>query len=195
MVADFNKDGYDDLVYRNVDDFPGTADGVHLRFGRPNGSGHDRPPQPTQTKALHAVAGDLNKDGHLDALVQSAGHWFNWYFGDGAGGFQFYAEISQTDFETIAPGDFNGDGWLDVAGTRWNASAVDVYTTKGLRGQSTFTGRFGTDAGPHHVPAGKFWDGSRPGDLDLITDNSDQTLTVLLTKTANPALDTLLDVQ
>jgi hypothetical protein len=111
------------------------------------------------------------------------------------GGFQFYAEISQTDYETIAAGDFNGDGWLDVAGTRWNASAVDVYATNGVRGQSTFAGRFGTDAGPHHVIAGKFWDSSRPGYLDLVTDNSDQTLTVLLNKTANPVLDTLLDIQ
>jgi hypothetical protein len=116
-VGDFNRDGKLDVATAN-DYVPGN-DGVNVLLGQGDGTFVPAVP-PTQFEWSSAIAaGDLNADGKLD-LVATAAYagesYVNVMLGHGDG--TFASSLSgpySGGFYSLALGDFNGDGKVDVA--------------------------------------------------------------------------------
>ncbi|WP_300013561.1 FG-GAP-like repeat-containing protein [uncultured Roseobacter sp.] len=124
VTGDFNNDGYDDVailwyhtgmnrfLYGNQDRTFSTGVDLIARGA-------------VDDLASGLVSGDFNGDGYDDLLF----HWQNWgmnrsYLGDGAGGFTPLFDLIEREFVnwdqvgesvTVQSGDFNGDGFDDVA--------------------------------------------------------------------------------
>ena len=170
VSADFDGDGYVDLaslVPNPADDGGMTATTalIGIDFGRPGGLFATGLVTFTVQAALGQLAtGDFNGDGHPDlafagydeiylpGFVTDAGaiadpgyepgnFTLNVYLNRGGGTFGAPTSLPTEDWQTIATGDFNGDGHLDMA----------VYS-------STGTNSFGV-----FLNAG---DGSFPGETD-----------------------------
>lgn len=124
VTADFNGDGYPDVVASNA----GDAD-VSVLFGSQSGSLQST--VVSQAIAGPMVPGDFNNDGKLDVLSLFPGLYdFFLFFGEGNGALQPPAAFtvgSTAYFVTAA--DFNGDGNLDVASA--NVKNVSVALGKG----------------------------------------------------------------
>lgn len=158
--ADFNGDGFEDLVTDETTYSPSGATGHRIRV-YPGTSGNLSRPGPSivlvGTGQLHFFVGpDLNADGFGDLVVGAGGsalvggeHFdLATYRGSGAGlfgsspqGVQLYGEGYASAAASL--GDFNGDGSPDLALERSNITGdvdrirVDVYL-----------GRAGSFAGP-----------------------------------------------
>ncbi|MBL9213893.1 MAG: VCBS repeat-containing protein [Opitutaceae bacterium] len=111
-AADFNLDGRPDLV------IPGR-DGVSLYWGDDRGYRREHRTPVISNYAVSARVADFNRDGHLDLMLsewQPGSDRTHVYYGS-AGGFSTAARtalpVSGIRFHTL--GDFNKDGWLDVA--------------------------------------------------------------------------------
>lgn len=155
-VGDLNGDGALDIVvgtsrghnYIVLNDGAG-AFGVAKQFG----------PVYMYGEAKSVAVGDLNGDGALDIVtgiartpgnVLSDGQNFV-YFNDGAGGFEMGQPFGPGDDDTfsVALGDVNGDGALDIVVGNWGRSnQSSVHLNDGVGG---------FDVGS---PFGPFWDSS-----------------------------------
>jgi hypothetical protein len=167
ITADFNGDGVLDLATANsvsndVSVLLGTGSGTFLNAVTiAVGAG---------TSPHSLVAGDFNRDGHLDLAVAD----FNTndiavLLGDGTGTFQApqYNAVAQGPF-ALAAGDFNHDGNLDLAAADLNAGVVSLLVGQG---DGTFqnTMQYGVGKAPHGIVVGDF---DRSGRLDLAIANS-----------------------
>lgn len=132
------------------------------------------------------VAGDVNKDGHID-LVVAQNEKLTVVLGNGKGGFE-PARVPPTAAPGVAGemvlADFNKDGILDFAGTHHDRYEVVVLLG---RGDGTFTNAPGSpfsarDRGKRpHTHALAAADLNRDGNLDLVTaNNEDGDLSLLL---------------
>jgi hypothetical protein len=177
-LGDFNGDGRLDIVTAN-----NSADGGSFSLLVGNGDGT------FQTGVEHAVpaspisitAADLNHDGTLDLVMGTfLGRADNLdeVLGNGDGTFQAPVTIGSGILPaSIAVGDFQGNGILDLAVA--NTSGDDVSVILG-NGDGTFqtVPTFATDAGPAAIATG---DLRGNGIQDLVTANSDNnTVSVLL---------------
>ncbi|MGH7541887.1 MAG: VCBS repeat-containing protein, partial [Gemmatimonadota bacterium] len=123
--GDVNGDGLDDLFVGGAKHQPGR-----LFLQRPDGTFRAGGDEVFRADSLHedvaAVFFDADGDGRLDLYVASAGNEF-WgehdalrdrlYMGDGAGGFTRSLDRLPDFFENgscVVPGDFNGDGHVDL---------------------------------------------------------------------------------
>jgi hypothetical protein len=112
LAADFNKDGIDDLamVDTNLNGEPGVVflgvgDGTLSRAGELPGSFW-----------RDLAKGDFDQDGNIDLALSGGDGQTGIFFGDGAGGFSSPALFPTVSAGTgIAIGDFNADGFPDVA--------------------------------------------------------------------------------
>jgi hypothetical protein len=133
-VADMNRDGSPDLVLGSHDSYRVAVmlnDG-HGRFTHAAGSPFI--PKTGGKPHNHGLAvGDLNRDGHLDAISANMmdGDVTVW-FGDGKGGLRAhgFAPIGPSVNE-VALRDANGDGYLDIAATAARQSAPYAYLALG----------------------------------------------------------------
>jgi hypothetical protein len=176
-VADFNGDGNLDLAVANVGEYPfdpGTDVTVLLADGKggfeaPIRYGRGRNP-------FSVVAGDFNGDGKPDLAVayslsnDGGPGYVTVLLNNGDGTFQWSANYATGDApRSLAVGDFNGDGNLDLVVTNFLATTVSILLGKG---DGTFNSPVSYEAGPFpsSVAVGDFH-GS--GKLDLAVTNED----------------------
>ena len=160
-VGDFNGDGKQDLAVAN-DGYVPNPSNVSILLG--NGAGNFSAPtnfgvgiQPTSV-----AVGDFNGDGKQDLAVVNNGAAFNnpsnvsILLGNGAGNFS-----AATNFDvgrvpqSVAVGDFNGDGKQDLAVANSVSSNVSILLGNGA---GTFGGNntFSVGTGPFSVAVGDF---------------------------------------
>ncbi|MFI5364601.1 MAG: FG-GAP-like repeat-containing protein [Candidatus Binatia bacterium] len=183
-VGDFNGDGHLDLAVANGNDSTvsillGTGTGS---FGAATNFGVG-----TYTYYPSSVAvGDFNGDGHLDLATANEGT-VSVLLGTGTGSFgaatSFGVGCGSPDTpDSVAVGDFNGDGHLDLAVAIHNDNEGACNTVSVFLG--TGTGNFGAETpfgvgdGPWSVAIGDF---NGDGHLDLaVVNGGDNTVSVLL---------------
>jgi hypothetical protein len=190
-TADFNGDGYADLVVANAND--GT---VSLLLGRGNGIFQSQIVIPVSAaNELAAVAvGDFNGDGVADlALPDNEGNQVFVLLGINGVSFEapvaYNAGTSGTGEFGIALADFRGTGNLDIAVTNAGDSTVSL-----LRNAGNGSGAFLTEVS---FPVGNEPWGAAAGDLngdglpDLVTANyGANTASVLLAAQTETAIAT-----
>jgi hypothetical protein len=185
-VADFNRDGKLDVVMR---DSPGNA--VVVMPG--NGDGTFRETEPVLVWSIQtAAAGDVNADGKPDIVVLNSnyvdeeGNWASSAHvllgrGDGTLAPPVISELGllpDNYFTSAALADFDGDGYLDVAGSTINnfgitennyPGAIAVSHNIGNWATKTWMGPGGAGSGGNWSTAAHWSPSGVPGVNDLVT--------------------------
>ncbi|HEX6187226.1 MAG TPA: FG-GAP-like repeat-containing protein [Pyrinomonadaceae bacterium] len=171
VVADFNKDGKQDLATVNRGSYTVS---ILLGDGLGNfGAASHFPTGGTFGEPFALIAGDFNNDGKTDVVVSKPNvARISLLLGNGAGGLGTAADVSVGENPaTFTAGDFNGDGNRDLAVADFGFNNGGVYV---LLGTGTGTGSFGTPtkftAGtrPRYVATGDF---NRDNKTDLAVAN------------------------
>jgi hypothetical protein len=139
-VADFNHDGFPDIVVANSPQ--GT---VTTLLGNGSGTFTAAGSFPAGGNPYDVVAGDFDGDGNLDVVVSSfprTGSYVTVLLGNGDGSFQAPATVSVGSFvRSLVVGDLNTDGILDLVVSTTDASGhVTVVVLLG-NGDGRFTVR------------------------------------------------------
>jgi len=184
-AGDFNGDGKTDLAVTNY-----TDNTVSILLGNGDGTFQPAVTYPTGANGSLAIAaGDFNHDGNLDLAVAANGcvtcssGSIVVLLGNGDGTFQApITTISYDSIDTLAVGDFNGDGKLDLAVGAWsNGGQVDIFLGNG---DGTFTagGVYPTGVENSQAPDIAVGDFNGDGKLDLATANgySSNNVSILL---------------
>jgi hypothetical protein len=177
-LGDFTSDGQLDVVTANNS---GDGGSFSLLVGNGDGTFQTGVEHAVPASPLSIAAADLNNDGTLDLIMATfLGHESNLdeVLGNGDGTFQAPVTIGAGKLPaSVAVGDFQGNGTLDLAVA--NASGDDVSVILG-NGDGTFqtAPTFATDSGPAAIAKGDLRGNSIQ---DLVTANSNSnTVSVLL---------------
>jgi hypothetical protein len=139
---------------------------------------------------------DLNEDGHLDiAATSSVVNAIAVMLGDGTGNFGPKTDFAtgSTPFEgSLAVGDLNGDGHLDLAAAARNTAKVSVLLGDGA-GSFAPRADFATGSQPRAVAIGDLNGDSRP-DL-AVANEASNSISVLLNGQVAPQAPTIGAVQ
>jgi uncharacterized protein (TIGR03437 family) len=177
-VADLNNDGYSDIVTASN---AGNTVSVLLGDGQGGFAAAAGSPFAVGKAPYSVAAGDFNRDGNMDlAVANNADDSVTILLGDGAGGFNpaqgSPVALGKAPPQSIAVGDFNGDGIPDfvTAGSNGRVTVLFGDGTGGFHGAASFAvGQF-----PQSVATA---DVNGDGKLDIVTANSGaNTVTVLL---------------
>jgi FG-GAP-like repeat len=114
-VGDLNEDGIPDLVVPNLDAGLGCQFTFGVFLGDGHGNVHDAVHHDIGDAPSNVQLGDLNGDGHLDAVFAlPLSNSVAIFLGDGNGGFQLHGTLPVGNFAwASALADFNGDGVLE----------------------------------------------------------------------------------
>ncbi len=182
-MGDFNGDGKEDLAVANysggtVSVLLGKGDGTfQAQVAYSVGTGYGRAP-------IALVTGDFNGDGKLDLAVAISGcppkggecgtGSLSILLGNGDGTFAQPIETSaNTILESLAAGDFNGDGKMDLAvGTSpFSSGQLTIYLGNGdgtFQALATYTVGQDSSQGPGSIVVADFNGDGKP---DLATSN------------------------
>lgn len=151
-AGDFNGDGKLDLAVMTssdvgeVDSLNNTKDAVLLLLGKGDGSFTSTATYSVGPSAAMIAAGDFNGDGKLDLAVMNATGGQNdtsstvsLLFGKGDGTFTAGMSVPIAHLRSIAVGDFNGDGKLDLAASTDSGVAVFLGHGDGTFGAETYS--------------------------------------------------------
>jgi uncharacterized protein (TIGR03437 family) len=190
-VGDFNKDGHLDLA------MAAGQGGITILLG--NGAGAFSPapgsPYAAGLNAGSVVVADFNGDGIQDvAATNSNGSSNNVtvLLGSGGGAFKVAAGSPfavGTIPSSVAAGDFNGDGFKDLAVTIFGSNNVTILLGNGAGGFTAATNTFAVGSNPESIVTADF---NADGVPDLATANPGSgNVTVLLgggSGTATPTI-------
>lgn len=178
-VADFNRDGYLDLLGTSID-VSGTYKSSPLFYGSEKGFSESR----TDTflnKGGKSVIGDVNKDGYIDVLFHDKGDFILMYMGSNEGFSQDHTIKvpchGLLDFATPNLADINNDGWLDLI--------VGILGHR-LRYKDTLRIFFGGPEGFKSDNIQELMAGYSSGSTGIADYNNDGNLDLLATAYANP---------
>jgi len=184
-VGDFNGDGKLDLVVPNV-----SATTVSILLGNGDGTFQTQSQYQAGYAPIAVGVADLNGDGKLDLAVVNNGNASNGHpgtvtilLGNGDGSFTTGKTfMTGNGPNSVAVGDFNGDGRLDLALSDYNVSQGNSVVVLLGKGDGTFRKyvSYLTGSAPEYVATA---DLNGDGILDLVTANElSGTVSVLLGK-------------
>jgi hypothetical protein len=122
LTGDFNRDGKADIAFSSR----ATVDSVAVLLGNGNGSFGASKTVAAPFFVFTFTSGDFNQDGILDVAIEEGGV-IETLLGDGQGNFVSQGVFDEGEaaffsaIQTLAVGDFNGDGFQDIA-------APDVFS-------------------------------------------------------------------
>jgi FG-GAP-like repeat len=164
--SDFNADGSIDIIVANA-----TDQTTSLLLGRGDGTFQNPITYPLGLSPSSIVAGDFNGDLKTDLVVAGTS---NALFalvvliGNGDGTFQAQPQVPVNSLlASVCPGDFNGDGVLDIVAANPNNDSVTVLINQGPGSFRSFV-EYATSSDPRSVIEGDF---NGDGVLDLVTSN------------------------
>ena len=179
-VADFNGDGKPDIVTAN---FSGNSVTVLLGNGSGGFTAAAGSPFAVGISPVFVATGDFNGDGKLDIVTaNSADNSISVLLGNGAGGFTAAAgspfAVGRNP-QSVAVGDFNGDGKLDIVTANSADNSISVLLGNGSGGFAAAPNSpFAVGASPQSVALRDF---IGDGKLDIVTANmGNNSVTVLL---------------
>ena len=180
-VGDFNGDGIQDLAVPNRTD--GT---ISIFLGRGDGTFQPQVAYAAGVTPTRLAVGDFNHDGYLDIVVNNdSSTTFATLLGNGNGSFRApithasgaTASKPSGDASTLAVGDFNHDGNLDVVALNSSDNTVSVMMGNG---NGTFQPlvRYSVGTYPEEVVVADF---NGDGYLDIaVANSSDSKVSILL---------------
>ena len=178
-VGDFNGDGYTDIATANY-----VGNNITVLLG--NGAGAftvaSGSPFAAGTSPVSVVVGDFNEDGIQDlAAANFNGNNVTVLLGNGYGGFTAASAgpfAAGTGPRSLAVGDFNGDGYPDLAVANQTSSTITVLLGNGAGAfMAAAGGPFGAGSGPSGIVVGDF---NADGMQDLAVASSAGNVTILL---------------
>jgi FG-GAP-like repeat len=180
-VADFNKDGFQDIALASTED-----SSVIILLGNGKGKFAESPGSPFSANRFpnDIIIADFDMDGNLDlAIANTEVSSLTLLLGNGKGQFQQapnspFSVKSKPHTHGIATGDFNGDGKLDLVTDSWAENKVLIIfgDGKGNFGNQTFY-----NVGNHPYQRLRASDLYKDGRPDIVTSNLDgRNVTVLL---------------
>lgn len=132
VAGDFNGDGYLDLAVANMGD-----SSVTILLGSASGTFSVLTPTGIGSRPYAIAAADFNRDGKLDLAVACQGPlggpgFVDILLGNNDGTFAAPLQYGTIGLpEGMALGDFNGDGYLDIAVSDFNNNEIWVLTGNG----------------------------------------------------------------
>jgi hypothetical protein len=203
-AADFNGDGKLDLAVANAGDLtaqPPIPGSLSILSGNGDGTFGAATNFTVGTKPISVAAADFNGDGKLDLAVVTAGDLtaspavpgsLSILLGHGDGTFGTATNYAVgTGPATVALGDLNYDGKLDLAVANSGNNNISVFLGKG---DGTFVAApsFDVGTGPVSITVA---DINGDGRLDLAVANAlGRSVSILLNATINPAASHILTV-
>jgi Bacterial Ig-like domain (group 3)/FG-GAP-like repeat len=186
-TADFNGDGILDLAVanNNCPTFPNCGEGtVSVLLGKGDGSftGATQYSTGPETDPISIVVGDFNGDGIPDLAVANNNtntlNYVTVLLGNGDGTFQTALDfLIGSGPASVAVGDFNSDGKLDLVVTNFTGNNISVLSGNG---DGTFANaiNYNVGNGPVALAVGDF-NGDHKLDLAVVNE-TDNTISILL---------------